>query len=69
MVRVDCGIDHRDQHAAAGRNLVHLGKLQLVDDILLRGSLLVPSRQVRVFRGGLIRRRLLIAAAGTVLVR
>ena len=32
---VDLGVDHRDHHVLAGRDLVHLGEPQLVGDVLL----------------------------------
>ena len=38
MVGVDLGVDHRDQHLVAGRDLVDLGELQLLDDVLLGRS-------------------------------
>ena len=38
MIGVDLGVDHRDQHLAAGRDLVHLGELQLLDGVLLGRS-------------------------------
>ena len=50
MVHVDRGIDHRDQHAAAGRHLVHLTELQLADDVLLRCPFVAAPRQIRIVR-------------------
>ena len=38
MLVVDLGVDHGDQHVVAGRDLVDLGKPQLVDDILVGGA-------------------------------
>ena len=38
MLVVDLGVDNRNQDLFAGRNLVDLGKPQLVDDILVGGA-------------------------------